>query len=117
MDDVTFAILKLVISICAMLLTAYIAPYYKALSESEKYAQLVGIVDAAVMTAEQTMKVFSGAAKKINVETQVLNWMKQHNVKMSAEQINSLIESAVYAIKQAKDGKDGEIQNGNNSGS
>lgn len=101
MDEVTFDILKIIVSVCAAVITVYIVPYLKALKEDKRYASLVAMVETAVRAAEQTFKAGrQGAAKKEEVMTFVAGWMQKQGIKISTHQLDQLIECAVYQMKQ-----------------
>lgn len=100
MNDVTFIILKLVVSVCAALVTVYLIPYIKTLREDKRYAQALDIVQTAVKAAEQTCKDDTGEFKKSEVLSFVCQWLKKNGVKMEMSQLDRLIECAVYQMKQ-----------------
>ena len=101
MNELTFDILKIVASVCAALITAYIVPYLKTLKEDKRYESLVAMVYTAVRAAEQTFKESGqGAAKKEEVMTFVADWIERHGIKISTYQLDQLIECAVYQMKQ-----------------
>jgi LL-H family phage holin len=100
MNDVTFIILKLVISICAALITAYVIPYIKTLRNNKRYASLLDIVEVAVKAAEQSLKNETGEFKKSEVLAYVCHWLEQNGIKVEMEQLDKLIECAVYQMKQ-----------------
>ena len=100
MNDVTFIILKLVVSVCAALVTVYLIPYIKTLREDKRYAQALDIVQTAVRAAEQTCKDDTGEFKKSEVLSFVCQWLKKNGVKMEMSQLDRLIECAVYQMKQ-----------------
>ncbi len=101
MNDITFNILKIIFSICIALVTAYLIPYIKSMSEDARYKNLVDMVGVAVRAAEQTFKESGqGAAKKEEVMTFVSDWMTAHGIQISSYQLDQLIEAAVYAMKQ-----------------
>ena len=54
MNELTFDLLKIVISVCAAIITVYAVPYLKTLKEDRRYAQILDMVDVAVRAAEQT---------------------------------------------------------------
>ena len=70
-------------------------------------AQLSNMTDIPLGTLN---KILSGASKKAAVISWVADWVKRHNIEVTAEQIDQLIESAVYAVKRARECKrdDGE---------
>jgi len=101
MNDITFDILKVVISICAALVTVYAIPYLKTLKEDRRYAQILDMVDVAVRAAEQTIKgAGKGVEKKKEVENIIYAWLMEKGIEITPEQINQLIECAVYQMKQ-----------------
>lgn len=99
MNDVTFIILKLVVSVCAALVTVYLIPYIKTLREDKRYAQALDIVQTAVRAAEQSLKNESGEFKKSEVLTFCAHWMDEHGIYISQEQLDHLIECAVFQMK------------------
>ena len=99
MNDVTFAILKIVVSVCAALVTVYLIPYIKTLREDKRYAQALDIVQTAVRAAEQTCKDDTGEFKKSEVLSFVCQWLEKNGVKMEMSQLDRLIECAVYQMK------------------
>ncbi|MBQ9607106.1 MAG: phage holin [Lachnospiraceae bacterium] len=101
MNEITFDILKIVVSICAALVTAYVIPYIKTLKEDKRYASLVAMVEVAVKAAEQTFKeAGQGAAKKEEVMNFTAEWMKKQGIDISRNQLDQLIEAAVWQMKQ-----------------
>ena len=99
MNDVTFIILKLVVSVCAALVTVYLIPYIKTLREDKRYAQALDIVQTAVKAAEQTCKDDTGEFKKSEVLSFVCQWLERNGVKIEMSQLDRLIECAVYQMK------------------
>lgn len=100
MNDVTFIILKLVVSVCAVLVTVYLIPYIKTLREDKRYAQALDIVQTAVKAAEQSLKNETGEFKKSEVLSFVCQWLEKNGVKIEMSQLDRLIECAVYQMKQ-----------------
>lgn len=102
MNDITFMILKIVVSVCAALMTAYAIPYLKRQMEAEIGSAVLDLIDVAVRAAEQTLE--GGKVKKEWVVEFVTRWLIQHGIKISEEQLDKLIEAAVYAMN-AENGK------------
>lgn len=100
MNDFTFQILKIVVSVCAALVTAFVVPYLKTLRNDARYAQMIDMIQVAVTAAEQTMQ--GGAVKKEYVVEFVRDWLAKQGVEIEYSQLDALIESAVYAVKEAK---------------
>lgn len=103
MNEITFDVLKIVVSICAALITAYLIPYIKTLKEDSRYEALVEMVEVAVRAAEQTFRESGqGARKKEEVMTFVREWMQGHGISISSYQLDQLIECAVYQMKKGQ---------------
>lgn len=101
MNDITFLILKVVISICAALITVYIVPYLRTLRSDKRYSALIDIVKVAVLAAEQTITgEKQGSVKKETVIEFVRDWMQKQGLDITYEQLSQLIEAAVYSMKQ-----------------
>lgn len=103
MNDVTFIILKLVVSVCAVLITVYVIPYLKTLRQDRRYASLLDMVEVAVRAAEQTFRESGqGARKKEEVLNFVSEWMQNHGINIDSYQLDQLIECAVYQMKKGQ---------------
>lgn len=101
MNELTFDMLKIVVSVCAAIITVYAVPYLKTLKEDRRYAQILDMVDVAVRAAEQTIKGSGkGMEKKKEVENIIYAWLMEKGIEITPEQINQLIECAVYQLKQ-----------------
>ena len=101
MNELTFDLLKIVISVCAAIITVYAVPYLKTLKENRRYAQILNMVGVAVRAAEQTIKgAGKGVEKKKEVENIIYAWLMEKGIEITPEQINQLIECAVYQLKQ-----------------
>lgn len=93
MNEYLFAILVVVISICAACITKYLVPYIKQL-------MTIDIVNAAVRAAEQTIKGNKmGGVRKAQVITDVTNWLNKYKINITETQLSLLIEAAVNAMK------------------
>lgn len=103
MNEVTFAILKIVVSVCAALITAYAIPYIKALRNDARYKQVIDIIELAVRAAEQTItESGKGAEKKQKVIEFVKEWMDKAGIQITVEEIAELTEAAVFQMKQVR---------------
>ena len=101
MDQITFDILKIVISICTALITVYAVPYLKTLRQDKRYASLIDMVEVAVKAAEQTIKgKGEGDLKKAEVIAFVSDWMEEHGIKISQDQLSQLVEASGFQLKQ-----------------
>lgn len=102
MDKILFEILKCVVIISTLLITRYLVPYLAAKIKDTRYADFVKTVKDAVQFAEQTIGAGNGAEKKIVVVNFLTQLAKEYNLSITPEQINVLIESAVFAMKEGK---------------
>lgn len=100
MDEITLMILKVVVSVCTALVTAFLIPFIKTLRDDKRYKQAFDIVEKAVKAAEQKYKQEEGAYKKAEVLGYVCQQMEEKGIKINPDQLDSLIECAVYQIKQ-----------------
>ena len=101
MDEFTMMILKVVISVCAALITYYVVPYIKALKEDARYQSVIEMIEIAVRAAEQVIRgEGQGALKKAEVVKFVSEWLERNGIGIMEDQLDQLIEAAVYAMKQ-----------------
>lgn len=100
MNDITFNILKIVVTVATALISAYVIPLLKERLHDAKYQRLLEIVEVAVRAAEQTIKGSGqGAIKKDAVINFVSEWMMLHGIEISKDQLDQLIEACVYQLK------------------
>ncbi len=99
MNDVLFEVLKAAVVLVIVLLTRYAIPWIKMQAESTKYAWVIRCAEHAVRSAEQTI-IGNGHEKKAIVTKYLKEQLQQKNISISDEQLNTLIEAAVYTLKQ-----------------
>ena len=101
MDDMTMMLIKIIISVCVALITAYAVPYLKTLKNDARYERMLDMVALAVRAAEQTITGSGqGAMKKEQVIEFVSDWMQKQGISITKDQLSQLIEAAVYSMKQ-----------------
>lgn len=101
MNDLTFNILKIIVSVVAVLISVYVIPLLKEKLNESKYQRLLDMVEIAVRAAEQTIKGSGqGAIKKEQVLESVSFWMVQHGVEITSEQLDELIEAVVFNMNR-----------------
>ena len=104
MNEVTFIILKIVVSVAAALMTVFVIPLLKEKLTDARYQRLLAYVEVAVRAAEQTIKGSGqGHVKKDEVINYVTAWMLSHGIHISEDQLDQLIEAAVYVMNNAKE--------------
>lgn len=99
MDELTFTLLRIVISVTAALITVYLIPYLKSQTNTKQMDELIGMINVAVKAAEQTVK--GGKMKKAEVITFMSEWMNSRGISITDDQLDKLIESAVYSMNNA----------------
>lgn len=100
MNDILYEVLKSVVVLVLILISRYAVPYLKQQLENSKYDWVVRLAVIAVRSAEQT--VFGdkkGAERKAIVTKFIKEMLLQKNVSISDEQLDSIIEAAVFAMK------------------
>lgn len=88
---------KIIISVVAIVLTYFVIPFIKAKVDELKDDKLKQIIYDAVWAAQQTLT--DNEQKKNYVFGIVSDWLKQHNIEISAVELDMLIESAVLSMK------------------
>lgn len=99
MNELTFNILKIVVAVATVFISAYVIPLLREKLNDSRYNRLLDMVEIAVRAAEQTIKA-DGAVKKDEVVKFVTEWMIAHGISITQEQLDQLIECAVYNLKQ-----------------
>lgn len=100
MDDMTFTIFKVVMSVCVALATVYLVPYLKTLRNDARYQSMIDMIAVAVRAAEQTITGSGqGAIKKDHVMEFVREWLAKQGITITDTQLSDLIESAVWSMK------------------
>ena len=102
MSEASFTILKLVLSICTVVITAYVVPFIKQKISDKKYEKLVQFVQTAVEAAEQEIKGTGlGKEKKLRVVEFAKDYLNEHGIDISGDQLNDLIEAIVYEMNRS----------------
>lgn len=104
MNSILFEVLKAVITISIMVVLRYLVPWIKSNTELLKNQMVQDAVTAAVQYAEQCFKKEpgSGAQKKAIVTEFLKKQLLAKNIAISDEQLETLIESAVFAMNNSK---------------
>ena len=101
MNDLTFNILKIVVAVATVFVSAYVIPLLREKLHDSRYNRLLDMVEIAVRAAEQTIKGSGkGMEKKKEVENIIYAWLMEKGIEITPEQINQLIECAGYQMKQ-----------------
>lgn len=92
--DIT-PIVQAVITLLAAVVTACVVPLIKSKTTATQQGQINSWVRIAVAAVEQTCKDTKGTEKK----AKVLDWLHQHGIVVDEDQIDAMIEAAVYELK------------------
>ena len=104
MNDVTFEILKIVVSAVASLVGLYLIPYISRKTKEVIDTDVAEMVAVAVRAAEQTYrKSGQGKVKKAEVIAFVTAWLKDKHIYITEAQLDNLIECAVYTMNMEAD--------------
>lgn len=104
MDELIFRIVELVIIIVITLVARYGIPFLKEILEQSKLSGVMDWIDTAVDAAEQTIKGSGAGAEKKAIVTEFLHQiLTSKNLSISDEQLDALIEAAVFAMNKAKE--------------
>lgn len=99
MDETTFKILEIVITVIACAVATFLIPWLKNKIGADKVDQIVNWVKQAVLFAQQTMWNENGENRKAYVIKFVKEMCDKYHVNITEEQINVLIEAAVKQMK------------------
>lgn len=101
MSEQTFEVVKLVVSVVATLVGLYLIPYIHRKTQELKQNEIAVEVETAVRAVEQTVKgSLKGKIKKADVIKYMTKWLNEKNIKITAAQLDILIESAVYYMNK-----------------
>lgn len=102
MNDIIFEILKAAVVLVLVLVTRYAVPWLKLQADNTKYKWLLQWTELAVKAAEQTIfgTDTSNADRKAIVTEFLKKQLIEKNISLSEEQLDTLIEAAVYTLNQ-----------------
>ena len=104
MNDLTFNLLKIIVSVACALISYYLIPVLKEKVKEAKYKDLVNAITVAVEAAEQTFKESGmGKFKKEDVIIFITGWLNENKIEISAKQLDKLIESAVFQLNKGNE--------------
>lgn len=102
MDQLLLKIIELLVIITITIVVRYGIPLVERFIEDAKLKSLMQWVDKAVPAAQQTIRAEgSGADKKAIVTKFLKEILTAKNISISDEQLDILIEAAVYAMNNA----------------
>lgn len=99
MENITYQITTLIITIIGLVLARIFVPWFQVKIGTEKLIAVEMWVKVAVAAAEQIIKVpGSGSSKK----TYVVEFLKDKGVTITDQELDALIEAAVFELNKAK---------------
>ena len=103
MNDLILKALEFVVIVATIVIIRYVIPWIKGVTAYNEEGIVYGIVQTAVQYAEQTMT--GGAVKKEAVMEYLFSIFQQKGIGIREDQLNALVEAAVYAMNQEKNNK------------
>ena len=101
MNEIIYEVVKAVLVIAIMVVVRYVVPLLKSKINGSELEWVYAWAVKAVKAAEQTQTgEHTGTQNKAIVKEFLLDLAKQKNLSITDEQLENLIESAVYAMKQ-----------------
>ncbi len=101
MNDIIFEVIRAVLVIGIIVVVRYAVPYLKSRINGTELEWIYAWAVKAVKAAEQTtVGEHTGSQKKAIVKEFLLEVAKEKNIAITDEQLENLIESAVYVMKQ-----------------
>lgn len=99
MENVMYQILSLVLTIIGLVITCFVVPWLKTKISNEKLTAVEMWVNIAVAAAEQkkVAGIITGDKK-----TYVLQFLKDKGITITDQELDALIEAAVFEINKAK---------------
>ncbi len=89
-------IVSCVITLLCALITTFLIPYIKTKLDAERYEKLCLWVQAAVEAAEM---IYEGSGRGEEKKEYVKACLEAHGYTLDVDEIDNLIESAVYQLK------------------
>ena len=96
--DIT-PILEAVVSLIAVVITVIVIPYIKSKTTVEQQQEISAWVKIAVSAAEQ---IYKGVGRGEEKKEYVLNWLAEKGIKIDANELDAMIESAVFELSNSK---------------
>lgn len=107
MSEILVEILKVIVMLAVLLVTRYMIPWIRELIGAKQMEEIRAWVNDAVLMAQQVYDAKPGAERKAIVVDLLRNMLIKKNIDISAEQLDTLIEAAVKAMKM-KDNKNSQ---------
>lgn len=99
MSEITMEILKVIVILAVTWATRYMVPLLKELIGAAKMEEIRKWVKDTVLMVQQVHEAKPGAERKEIVVDLIRKMLIKKNIDISAEQLDTLIEAAVKAMK------------------
>lgn len=99
MNEITLELLKLMVMVTIAVIGRYLIPLIKEQLGEVKMAKIRNWVNDAVLMAQQVHAAKPGAERKAIVVDLIRKMLLKKNIDISKEQLDTLIEAAVKAMK------------------
>ena len=100
MNDIVFDVCRIVATVIGIIIAYYVIPALKTVVREHLDSKTKEFINSCVYAAEQIYNdPKTGTTKKKFVLKAVTDWLNARNIKITDEQLNILIESAVLAMK------------------
>lgn len=90
----------LIVSLCTTVITGFLIPTIRSYLRNTKYAYVLKVVDVLVKSAEQQITATGSGKDKYALVAEALSKLK--GIKLSEEEIKTLIESSVYSLDDSE---------------
>lgn len=102
MNDVLFTVIQCVVLVLSVIMSRYLIPLAKTKLMQNQHEEICNIVIEGVRGVEQVIGGGKGKEKKEKVIEYVLSYVHNRGINITSEQIDLLIESAVFAMNGGK---------------
>lgn len=99
MSEMMMEILKVIVMLAVLLVTRYLIPWIKAQIGEKQMDEIRAWVKDTVLMVQQVHEAKPGAERKAIVVDLIRKMLIKKNIDISEEQLDTLIEAAVKAMK------------------
>lgn len=99
-SQILYNILQVVVVVASALITRFLIPWINSKTQDTQVQTVIKLIEQLVLGAEQMNA--TGLVKKEEVFCLINDYCIKHKVNLSADQIDELIESAVYQFNAGK---------------
>lgn len=94
-----------IIALISAVITLFVVPWIKSKTTAQQRERMIALAEIGVKAAEQIYGAGKGQEKLLYVA----NYLKSHGIQLNTEQLEALIESAVYNMNKQLSAKDKSI--------